>query len=207
MFWRSLDDKKPWPSCLMLSLRFPFFSVGPQPSQRTSAWHASRLHHRCRLLRGSEASCERFGSLLHAHWNDQEEVAPSIAVSRAHLQSAHVACLGSARDEVLVTQVARTLLNAKVNPLRRNSATLAQITEHLEALQESGRQHEMDSEFQALLGQGLTNGPNSSKALRHACAEHRAQSLPSTLPPDLKDVVEKSDVASNWCGVDLLLFQ
>ena len=191
----------------MLSPRFSYFAVGQQPSKRTSAWHAARLHHRCRLLRGSEASCERFGSLLHAHWHDQEEVAPSVAVSRAHLQSAHVACLGSSRDEVLVTQVAQTLLNAKVNPLRQNSADLAQITERLEVLQESGRQHEMDSEFQTLLGKGLAGGPNSSKALRKARAEHRAQSLPSTLPPELQAVVDQSDMASKWSGVDALIFQ
>ena len=52
-----------------------FFAIGARPSARTSAWHAVRIHHRCRLLRGPEAVWERLGSLaLVSHFDWQQVV-------------------------------------------------------------------------------------------------------------------------------------
>ena len=166
------------------------FCMWPSPSKRTSAWHALRLHHRCRLLRGSEASCERIGSFLHSNWNDQEEVAPSVAVSRAHL----IGCLGSERDQALVEQVAQVLRHANLNPMRQNSSDLAQIMEHHLILKESGRLYEVDGEFKSFLGTDV-DMPSSSSALRKSCAQHRASSIPSSLPPELLHVVTGSPTA------------
>ena len=180
--------------------RFQYFSCGIEPSKRTSCWHAVRVHHRTRLLRGSEASCERFGSLLHQGWSDQEEASPAVAVSKAHLLSAHVRCLGSDRDTVLVHQVEKLLEDSHVNPLRKNSFEAAQMQEHQQVLEESGRMPEIDREFKSMLDLGLADCPGSSHDRRKMCAEHRASSLPTTLPPELMAVVESSAVDGTYCS-------
>ncbi|CAK9071481.1 unnamed protein product [Durusdinium trenchii] len=163
-----------------------FFAIGDRPSKRTSAWHSVRVHHRSRLLRGAEAICEHLGSLAHFSWQSQREEAPALAMSRVHLLQADVRCLGSVRDEVVIQESAKILLSANLNPLRKNNQQLGQIQGRNKNSQESGRMHEFESADLSL------PQPSSASNLRKRTSEFRAESLPSTLPAELKAVVDKS---------------
>jgi hypothetical protein len=83
----------------------------PHSSSRQQCWGASRLHHRCRLLMAPDAACEGIGSLMRLFWSSRRvsgEVAGRIADNVA-LASANCKCVGSSRDEALVTAVVDTL--------------------------------------------------------------------------------------------------
>ena len=74
-------------------------------------WAAARLHHRCRLLMAPDAACEGIGSLMRLSWSSRRgsgDVAGRIADNVA-LASANCKCVGSSRDEALVTAVVDTL--------------------------------------------------------------------------------------------------
>ena len=159
-----------------------YFAVGSEPMKRASAWHAVRLHHRCRLLRGAEAVCEQLGSLAHCHWQDQRDEAPGVAMARAHLLQGGIRCLGSARDEMVVHHTGRLLLECGLNPLRQNaSAEVAQVKQQLRALEESGRKGRFPEDV------------IDPSTLREDVRQFRAKSLPSELPPELKSMVQ-----SHW---------
>ena len=55
---------------------YPFFSLGLDATTSLSnagvlpdcAWHAARIHHRCRSFGSAEACCERVGSMMKLQW-------------------------------------------------------------------------------------------------------------------------------------------
>jgi hypothetical protein len=99
------------PKAVAASLdRHSWFSA-PNSSSGQHCWGASRLHHRCRLLMAPDAACEGIGSLMRLFWNSRRvsgDVAGRIADNVA-LASANCKCVGSSRDEALVTAVVDTL--------------------------------------------------------------------------------------------------
>jgi len=87
----------------------PWFHVG-MPGTGMVAWHAGRVHHRCRLLFPPDTSCEGTGSHLRLAWDTRQGQASPVYVSdRAFLMQAGVQCVGGERDELLVREVCRLL--------------------------------------------------------------------------------------------------
>ena len=87
----------------------PWFSMGAGVGAYC-CWHAARVHHRCRMLFPSDSACERVGSLLRLFWEPRAgEASPSSLVDKVFLHQAGVDCLGSPRDEMLISEVARLL--------------------------------------------------------------------------------------------------
>lgn len=78
-------------------------------------WHAVRIYLRCRLVRGPESSCERWGSLLHDLWDSISGWQPHRMVSRLLLREAGLS--GGSDSEALVQEIAQALMSVqKKNP-------------------------------------------------------------------------------------------
>ena len=56
---------------------FPWFSLG----EGFCAWHAARVHHRCRLLFPPDSACERMGSFMRLAWDQRQGRASPVYVS------------------------------------------------------------------------------------------------------------------------------
>ena len=84
----------------------PWFACGDLGNR--SAWHVVRLHHRCRVVYAPEAACERIGSYMHFQFRQWKGgvVSPSVLMGRVLLEQAHVRCVGSTRDELLIAEIA-----------------------------------------------------------------------------------------------------
>ena len=72
-------------------------------------WHAVRIHHRCRHLRGIETVCEKWGSLLHTLYNDVAGLGPARMAVRLFLRESGLRCQGSQTDEHFVAELARVI--------------------------------------------------------------------------------------------------
>ena len=61
--------------------KYPFFTTGAgtdeRPDPNRSAFHATRIFHRCRVMRAPEAACEHMGSLAHHLWQPSQGLDPS----------------------------------------------------------------------------------------------------------------------------------
>lgn len=134
----------------------PWFSIGKEAWPASSlpdfaehvrrrgamAWHAARLHHRCRLLFAPDACCESIGSLIRRHWDPERGLSPSEVADGVFLAQAQVSCVGGARDESLVDAVVQTL--AQTSQYRARSARAGElapfvIEEQASKLKASGR--------------------------------------------------------------------
>ena len=63
-----------------------WFCLGGAGSRSWLAWHAARLHHRCRLLFSPDTACERMGSYLRLMWDPRQGSAtPSAFADRLRL--------------------------------------------------------------------------------------------------------------------------
>lgn len=171
--------------------RFPYFSVGAS-ERAPSAYQAALFHHRYRLLFAPSAAVERLGSILHQQYDAVQGLAPAALVDRVLLSSAHVSCLGSERDELLVRAVASTMLEARAR--RRiidGPVDLAQVTDKIENSSASGRMPGiptgMDQDEVIALLDPLADesGLAGKDALRHLRAQHMNSSLPTSLPAEL----------------------
>ena len=98
-----------------------WFAVG---NDGKFCWHALRLHHRSRLLRAPETACEFIGSIMHQQFSANQDLAPAPLMDRVMLQQAHVRCVGSQRDELLVSETAKLLIDMG------KSTTVAKRTLH-----------------------------------------------------------------------------
>eukprot|EP00439_Symbiodinium_sp_Y106_P054581 s2898_g7.t1 len=164
-----------------------FFAQGSlEVTARASAWHAVRLHHRARVLRGPESSCERLGSIAHQQWDSQQNLAPASIMARVHLMSAGLKCLGTERDCLIVNQVASLMLSAKRSALHARPE-VAQIREHRELMAESTSGQ--DLQLYAAEGYLVPGGLTSVAAIRVETSASLAKSLPSTLPPVLQEAL------------------
>ena len=167
-----------------------FFAQGTvEMTARASSWHAVRLHHRCRVLRGPESSCERLGSIAHQQWDSQQNLAPASLMARVHLMSAGVKCLGTQRDSLIVNQVASLFLSAKRSALHVRPE-VAQIREHREMMAESLSGH--DLQLYAAEGNLFPEGLTSVTAIRAETSASLSKSLPSTLPPVLQEALPET---------------
>ena len=63
-----------------------FFAVGNRSADDTCCWHICRLHHACRVLDPPESPCEHVGSLLHAAWDESQNLGPAPVVDQASLK-------------------------------------------------------------------------------------------------------------------------
>ena len=95
---------------------FPYFARGHCKPQ-SSAWHAARLHHRCRTMGSGEACCERIGSLMRNAWSAGRRMDPGNLMDCVLLDDAKVQCIGGERDTSIVRSVARSLYEAGRRPL------------------------------------------------------------------------------------------
>jgi hypothetical protein len=124
--------------------QYPFFAFGSKGAR--SCWHASRTHHRCRILFGPESCCERLGSILHIHWDASQGLSPGPLMDRVHLTQAHVVCVGGGRDELLVQEVTHILvdrLGKKTRPEKKSngrSCMTQQVLDSHTRLAASGRE-------------------------------------------------------------------
>ena len=89
----------------------PYFSRGGVDGARL-AWHAARLHHRCRTMGPPEACCERVGSLMKWVWGKNNRLSVSTLMDIVGLIAADVRCSGTDRDEALCRAVAEAFLDA-----------------------------------------------------------------------------------------------
>ncbi len=174
-----------------------WFALGGQRSS-PSAWHAARVHHRCRLLFPPESACERLGSRMTLLWSPWQGLSAGPLADRVFLAQAQVCCLGGERDEFVVAEVA-SLLQAlhkhHLTPLRESSArprVLQQVLDAELALRASGRNpggaHSLDvatTSLRAFLG----GGRDAARSLR---AMRDKEAVPSTLPPSLAQVVRRT---------------
>ena len=91
----------------------PYFALGKEGSG-FPAWHAARLHHRCRSMGSSEAVCERIGSLLQRAWQPRCDV--NAVMDGVFLDSAGVLCIGGERDAMVAAEVTECLSMARRRP-------------------------------------------------------------------------------------------
>jgi len=148
-------------------------------SERT--WHAVRVHHRGRLLFAPESACERMGSFMHTIWNGQGALAPGPLIDRVLLKQAHVACIGAARDEAMIQEIADALL-VPLSSMQTHREPLARIGQAHEILENSGRVHSH------VLSEALQEKGGRRK-LRNMRQNHRATSLPTGLPDEMAAAV------------------
>ena len=105
----------------------PFFSRdGPRLAGHafSSAWHAARVHHQCRLMGVPEAACERVGSTMKMVWNKNQPASVSTLMDIALLATAGVTCVGTQLDEELCNTVAETMVR-----LGKSAPTVSKKTE------------------------------------------------------------------------------
>ena len=102
--------------------------------------------HRARLMRGPEAACERWGSLLHALWDSVAGWQPHRIVSRLFIREAGLACEGRESDEAVVHEIASSLvsvhgLNPFTCPFRQSwEEEDASASTHIQARDVAARQ-------------------------------------------------------------------
>ena len=172
----------------------PYFACG-DPGNR-SAWHAVRLHHRCRVLYAPEAACERIGSYMHYQFRQWKGgvVSPFVLMGRVLLEQAHVRCVGSTRDELLIAEIVHILrhtFNRKAyfrNNFVRDS--LEQIAAANESMKTSGRELEDWSIFETgLMRPAEYEAKMLSTQGRQLHKERRLEACSSVLPDVLSQVV------------------
>jgi len=83
-------------------------------------WHACRLAHRCRLLRGPESECERWGSYLHHLWSPVQGLEPWRMSARLMIRECGLAGHGGQFEESVVAELARLFCqNAERSAFRK----------------------------------------------------------------------------------------
>ena len=131
------------PSAISSSIdRNPYFARGPS-ARSECAWHAARLHHRCRSFGAAEAYCERIGSLMKAHWLTNPSQNAASFMNSVYLHAAGLRCVGSERDEEVVREVADTMMSLGRTPFvggkqssRRKKQGLRGASRALQSLRE-----------------------------------------------------------------------
>lgn len=97
---------------------FPWFALGSQATGTVLAWHASRAHHRQRLLCPSDSPCERMGSTLRQQWEQRGgQVSARQVIDKLMLAQTGRKFAGDVRDVIIVDEVAHMMRStAKYKP-------------------------------------------------------------------------------------------
>lgn len=155
------------------------------------AWHAARLHHRCRLLFAPDACCESIGSLIRRHWDPERGLSPAEVADGVFLAQAHVSCVGGPRDESLVDAVVQTLAQTsryQARSTRTGELAPYIIEEQTSALEASGR---LAGSFSARLPKELAAVSTAAGRAAHL-ARRRRLSRGAVLPQVLSDSLRGS---------------
>ena len=84
----------------------------PRPgSHGQHCWHICKLGHRIRFLLPPETPCESWGSLTHILHDDMAVSGVERIVPRLFLKEAQLECAGGARDEAVVAEIARCIVD------------------------------------------------------------------------------------------------
>jgi hypothetical protein len=171
----------------------------PLQSERTMrnpgghVWHAAMIHHRCKMLTICDSACERYFSLLHSIFDEDRSLAPHRMANRLLLREASVSCLGGARDEALIDQLAEILMSQfGKKPLKRHSdgKSVSWKMQELAAQSNVKAQNKQLSLFgDANLGsyfQGM--GPDALSAVQDLAKKH----APATLDPDSSERAKRA---------------
>ena len=174
----------------------PWFHVG-KPPNGYSAWHAGRVHHRCRLLFPPDTACEGVGSYLRLAWDQQQgRQSPVYMSDRAFLMQARALCLGGERDELIVEAVCRLLQTTskyKVSAGRKVDAGMVPFARaHNKAFARSGRfSGRLPAEEASMVLE-----PNDFAALQGGGAAQRKTYLQkcarAAKPVELPDIAKKA---------------
>ena len=90
----------------------PWFAMGDSGGDAEVAWHASRTHHRHRLLCPSDSPCERMGSTLRFQWDQRGgQVSARQAIDKLMLAQSGMKFAGDVRDAILANEVAHMMRN------------------------------------------------------------------------------------------------
>ena len=171
----------------------------PLQSERTMrnpgghVWHEAMIHHRCKMLTICDSACERYFSLLHSIFDEDRSLAPHRMANRLLLREASVSCLGGARDEALIDQLAEILMSQfGKKPLKRHSdgKSVSWKMQELAAQSNVKAQNKQLSLFgDANLGsyfQGM--GPDALSAVQDLAKKH----APATLDPDSSERAKRA---------------
>ena len=128
----------------------PWFALGSAAGADKDglAWCAARVAHKSRLLFPPESPCERMGNIMNYLFEPRQNPSPGHLEDLTLLRQAHVACVGGARDEMLVNVVVQQLQQTSIYRMdpcfnQRHHLRPAQqpwiVHELDEVLQKSGR--------------------------------------------------------------------
>ena len=85
-------------------------------------YHVISFGHRLRWLCPPEAEVERWGSLLHNLYADQAQHTSARLAMRLFIKEANLACDGDSRDECVVAEIARCVIEEKnMTPLNKKA--------------------------------------------------------------------------------------
>ena len=175
----------------------PYFSrdgPGQQGALGGSAWHAVRVHHRCRPMGSPEAVCERVGSLMHQLHQASRNVDPGSLMDIVLLREAGASCIGSARDEAICVEVADMLFEIGTRPLintrrhrGRREALGILVSPAVDALRRGGgataRFAEVDSDDSGSASESPRRFGGDRKSLAAAVKKRRREAQPELVNP------------------------
>ena len=147
-------------------------------------WHIARMHHRSRHMRGVEAACERWGSLIHSLWDDVAGLGPSRMVTRLLLKESGLLCQGAPQDEAFVREIARVLVDVEGRTTSKKRTCDGNDTSYaLQHLSREGGLMDRHMDFTEVPGIRMDlRGPPAQWVRRHA---------PISIPPVAANAVRQ----------------
>ena len=183
---------------------FALGSSGP----RSCAWHAARVHHRCRNLFPPDAPCESVGIILRLLWDQRQGTAhTSFWRDRALLSAAGVRCVGGDRDEMIVEEVVAVLkLTSKYTVTGRSASGTEWLPRRAGSRSSQSRTQWLpQGERDALRPSELLALENAGAVKRRRFVDTRAQSSrPRDLPPSLVKAIDQARIGVHGAGVQPL---
>jgi hypothetical protein len=174
----------------------------------TCAWHAARVHHRCRNLFPPDAPCESVGSILRLLWDQRQGTAhTAFWRDRALLSSAGVRCVGGDRDEMIVEEVVEVLkLTSKYAVTGRSASGTDWLPRRAGSRSSQSRTQWLpQGERDALRPSELLALENAGAVKRRRFVDTRAQSSrPRDLPPSLVKAIDQARIGVHGAGVQPL---
>jgi hypothetical protein len=189
-----------------------WFALGSGGS-RSCAWHAARVHHRCRNLFPPDAPCESVGSILRLLWDQRQgSASTSFWRDRALLSAAGVRCMGGDRDEMIVEEVVTVLkLTSKYKVTGSSASRTAWVARNVYRPCEGNRSSRSRTQWlpkgarDPLCPSEMVELEKGGAAKRQKFVDTRAQSSKAhTLPGSLATAVDQSWVGTHGDGMQPL---